>query len=539
MSGKEPEIDSAHSDNADKSGNLSADRETYGGPSGKRAWLITLAIVAVVALVGLLWIVKKRAGDSKANAEAPAMEGEKAQTGQPQMELKLAPETIASAKLEHEAVTQRPAVALLRVTGTVEANQQQTQQATPLVSGRVERVNVALGDRVTAGAPLAVISSPEVAELRGKLHDAVTRLEIAGRNYARVQRAENRVGVLSAKAKLDEAEANLGRAKRLQEANILSARAKLSEAEATLARTKRLIELGAGAGKDLVAAEANFKVESANLQSALASREVVSAEAHYKTAKAEYDFQSNISLNREVQEARATVETTRVDVTHVRDQLRALGASVPAANTADDHSRNTSLVTLYAPVSGTVTERMVNDGAGIEAAKPLFTISNISSVWVVASVPEAQIRFVRPGTRAEVSSAALGTANIFGQVSYVDPQLNEDSRTARARIVVDNPGERLKVGMFAQIGFQTSTDSAMGEELVVAASAIQRIGLKTVVFLAKKGEPGAFEVREVKTDGDADGYTRIVSGLKFGEMVVTKGSFILKTQLEKAAMGEE
>ena len=185
--------------------------------------------------------------------------------------MKLSAEALQSAGIEIEGVTQRPAVALLQTTGTVEANEQQTQQATPLVGGRIDQVRVRLGDRVRAGAVLAVISSPQIAQMHGKLHEAETQRALAERNLERVLRAENRVAVLSAKAKLD-------------------------EAEATLKRVRRLIELGAGAGKDLIAAE-----------------------TAYKTAKAEYDFQSNISLNREVQEARAAVETcTRGCFSHSR-----------------------------------------------------------------------------------------------------------------------------------------------------------------------------------------------------------------------------
>ncbi|MGH9935497.1 MAG: efflux RND transporter periplasmic adaptor subunit, partial [Blastocatellia bacterium] len=196
-------------------------------------------------------------------------------------EVELSAEALEAAKIEYATVTERPAIALLRVTGTVETNQQQTQQVTPLVAGRVERVNVALGDRVRAGAPLAVVSSPQIAEMHGKLREAETRLQTAERNLARVQTAENRAAILSAKARLD-------------------------EAEAALKRTRRLIELGAGAGKDLIAAE-----------------------TAYKTAKAEYEFQSNISLNKELAEARAEVDTARVDARHMRDALSAIGAPVP------------------------------------------------------------------------------------------------------------------------------------------------------------------------------------------------------------------
>ena len=459
--------------------------ETRRSPHRNRNLIIVAAFaaLALVVLVLLLWSRSKPVAQEKANAEA-TQGTEKTSVIS---EVVLSPEAVKSAGIEMEGVTQRPAIALLRVTGTVESNQQQTQQVTPLVSGRVERVNVSLGDRVSAGTVIALISSPEIAEMHGKLHESITQYELAQRNLTRVQRSENRVLVLQAKAKLD-------------------------EANATLKRTRRMIELGAGAGKDLVAAE-----------------------TAYTTAKADYDFQSNISLNRELQEARAAVETSRVDVSHIRDQLRALGAPVPEG-AADDHSKDTSLVAVRAPVSGTVTQRLVNAGAGIQAGTALFTIANISTVWVVANVPEAQVGLLHPGTPAEVRSAALGSNVIAGQVSYIDPQLNEGTRTALVRIVVANPGERLKVGMFAEVGFQTSTGAASGEELVVSASAIQRIGTKAMVFMPKQGQAGVFVVREVEVGGETEGYARIISGLTLGEMVVTKGGFTLKTQLEKGAM---
>lgn len=467
---------------------IATERRTRFGSIRNRN-LVIVAAVGLVAIVAIL-IVWSRSGTGAGTSVAVTTteehgageehEGEGA-------EVKLSPEAIAAAGIEIEGVTQRPAVALLRVTGTVETNQQKTQQATPLVGGRIERVNVALGDNVQVGAVLAVISSPAVAEMHGKLREAVTRLQLAQRNLQRVQRAENRVAILSAKARLD-------------------------ETEATLRRTKRLIELGAGAGKDLIAADA----------------------AH-KTAKAEYDFQSNISLNREVYEAQAEVESARVDASHMRQSLNALGVVV---SERDDHQQNIALVAVRAPVSGSVTERLVNAGAGVEAGKPLFTIANLSTVWVIANVPEAQVTQLRPGTPAEIRSAALGEAAIAARVNYIDPQLNEETRTARVRVEVVNPNQRLKAGMFVSVGFEAGTSTSGGEELVVRSEAVQRVGDRSVVFLPKDDEPGAFEVRDVELGGEIEGYHRVLSGLKVGDKVVTKGSFTLKTQMMKGEMGE-
>jgi membrane fusion protein, heavy metal efflux system len=407
-------------------------------------------------------------------------------------EVELTGETLEAAKIEYATVTERPAVALLRVTGTVEADQQRLQQVTPLVGGRVDRVLVALGDRVRAGAPLAVVASSQIAEMHGKLHESETRLQNAERNLARVQKAENRAAVLSAKARLD-------------------------EAEAALKRTRRLIELGAGAGKDLI-----------------------SAETAYKTAKAEYEFQTNISINKELAEARAEADTARVDAQHIRDGLRALGAPV-SANEQDCHNCDISLVTVRAPISGTVIERSINAGAGIEAGKPLFTVADISTLWIIANVPEAQVGSLRVGTVAEARSAGLGAEVISGRVTYIDPVLSKETRTARVRIEAPNPQERLKVGMFVDIGFQTEAaerGKAVESEMVIPEEAVQRLNERMVVFLPKEGEPGHFEARDVELGGAAGGYRRVISGLKPGERVVSKGSFTLKTQMMKGEIGE-
>jgi cobalt-zinc-cadmium efflux system membrane fusion protein len=448
-----------------------------------RNWLIVVgALSLVIVLALILWPRGERTA-LQSNAESE--HADEANEG----EVSLTAEALAAAGIEIASVTQQPAIALLRVTGAVEANQQQTQQVTPLVSGRVERVNVVLGDNVRAGAVLAVVSSPEVAEMHGKLHEAETRLALAEQNFNRVQQAENRSSVIQAKARLD-------------------------EAEATLRRTQRLIELGAGAGKDLIAAE-----------------------AAQKSAKADYDYQSNISINREVQQARSEVEIARVEVSHLRNSLRALGAEL-AEDTQGRVAHDTSLVALRSPVSGTVTERHVNAGAGVEAGKPILTVSNISTVWVIANVPEAQVNFLRIGTPAEVRSASLGDDAIGGRVTYIDTTLNEETRTGRVRVEIANPGERLKIGMFVEVGFQTAAATATSEEIVVPDEAVQRIGDRTVVFVPKEGEQGHFEVRDVELGGTSGGFHRVVSGLAPGDRVVTKGSFTLKTQLLKGEMGE-
>ena len=462
---------------------------TQSKPKQMFAWIITAVIIGLIAVIGFAWMANKKSATA-VNVETGEHKEEEGGHSENESgkEVRLEPETLASANLEIEAVTQRPAIAKMYVTGAVELNPEKTEMATPLVGGRIESVFFGVGDNVQQGAVLAVISSPQLAQMHGKMHEAKTRYELAQRNLVRVQRSENRVAVLQAKAKLD-------------------------ESDATLKRTKRLIELGAGAGKDLIAAETN-----------------------YKTAKADFDFQSNIALNKELQEARADVETSAVDLRHIQDEMRSLGVAVSLTE-PDDHTKDTSLVAVRAPLSGVITERKFNSGAGVEAAAPIFAISNLSTVYVIANVPEASVGKLSVGSIAEIKSASIGTIN--GRVAYIDPRLDETTRTARVRLEVPNGNGKLRAGMFTEVGFQTGTSETSGEELVVASDAIQRTGEKTIVFVPREDEPGAFEVREVEAGGATEGYTRIISGLKLGETVVTKGSFTLKTQLEKSALGDD
>ncbi len=473
---------------------MTSDGATTRSPRSLAAWIITAAIIALVIIPGLWWISAKRNGatdpDDVAAKKTTEAAKEPANSGKEkgaEREVKLMPEQAAAAKIQIEAVTERPAVALLNVTGTVEPNPQQTQGVTPLVGGRVEQVFVSIGDRVSAGQAVASLMSTEIADAYGKWREAETRFALAQKNLERVKRAENRVAILQSKARLD-------------------------EADATLKRTKRLIELGAGAGKDLISAETN-----------------------YKSAQADYDFQRNIPLNKEIQEAEAEVETSRVTALQERQSLQALGVSVNSTN-AD--VRNVAQVSIRAPLSGIVTERMVSPGAGVQAGQQMFTISNVSTVWITANVPEAQLGLVHVGSIAEVRVSS-STRVITARVSYIDPQINADTRSARVRIAVDNPGERLRAGMFTEVGFQTGTNAASGEELVVPSEAVQIIDGKSIVFVPQENEPNAYALQEIETGGETGGYTRISSGLELGDKVVTKGSFALKTQLLKGDIGDD
>ncbi len=457
--------------------------------STKVRGLITIVIVIAVALAAILivWSYKKTSApvNEVGKEETPT----KSEEGKNEVSIK--PETLAAANIEIYDVAEQPLSSFLRVTGSVEANQQQLQQIVAPVSGRAEKVKVVLGENVKAGSTLAYIASPQIAQMRGKMHEAETKLDLTKRNLQRVEMAENRVAVVSAKAKLD-------------------------EAEASLRRVKKLAELGAGAGKDLIAAEA----------------------AH-QTAKAEYDFQSNIALNRERLQAVADVETAKVELHHIQSEMKAYGVPSPEAE-HNEQKGDTSLIPLVSPISGTVIERTVNSGASIESGKSIFTIANLSSIWIIANVPETQLSQINIGTKAEVKTSIPGQEKLIGTVAYIDPRLKEETRTAQVRIDLANPGNKLNLGMFVEINFLVTNPTTTTTIIAVPEDAVQRIGERTIVFVPKGDKEGHFEVRDVQLGGEtAAGYHRVISGVEKGEKVVSKGSFALKTQLMKGELGEE
>ncbi|MBX9686260.1 MAG: efflux RND transporter periplasmic adaptor subunit [Candidatus Obscuribacterales bacterium] len=443
-------------------------------PSQSRGWLVTVTIIGIVTLLCLvLWFsLSKRTLE-----ENPAEEKNE--------------DSSATIELEHDTpglvlvtVSNKAPSSTFSVAGTIEPNQQQLQQITPLVSGRIENIFVALGDNVKPGTLLLSFDSPQVAELHGKLHEAETKLRLATINLNRVQQAANRVSILKAKATLD-------------------------EAESTLKRTKQLVSEGLTARKDVVAAQ-----------------------SEYERSLADYNFQKDISLNREVTEAKATLQTAETEAEHIRDGLKALDARLGSHAEGPEHQHDISKIELRSPIAGTVIERFVNSGAGFEQGKPLLTIANTSVLWVIANIPENLMPQIHIGSPAKV---LLGSKTVTGTVSYIDPRLNEDTRTSRVRIEIVNPAQKIQIGAFTQVEFIAARKEPAA--LFVPEAAIQTVEGKTVVFVHDKASK--FSLRNVKIGTASSGYVPILSGLSLGEEIAANGSFILKSKLLKQQFGDQ
>ncbi len=188
-------------------------------------------------------------------------------------------------------------------------------------------------------------------------------------------------------------------------------------------------------------------------------------------------------------------------------------------------------VTLYAPISGYVLQRNVTHGEKITPDTNLLDIADLSRVWVMASVYEYELPFVRTGQQAVMSLSYLPGKTYRGRVALVYPFLDEATRTAQVRLEFENPELTLKPQMYADVEIR----SDLGERLMVPDTAVLSSGTRNIVFVAE-GE-GYFEPREVKTGLRFNDSVEILDGLEEGDTVVTSGNFLIDSESKlKAAL---
>jgi multidrug efflux pump subunit AcrA (membrane-fusion protein) len=182
-------------------------------------------------------------------------------------------------------------------------------------------------------------------------------------------------------------------------------------------------------------------------------------------------------------------------------------------------------LTTYSTASGVVKERKVTAGQYVTEGEALFTVSDLSRVWVLADVYQDELGRVRNGAAAEITTDALPGAKLRGRVSFLDPSVKPDTRTTSARIEVANPDLRLRPGMFVRVRLDVGQGAPV---LAVPRTAVLDTGADKFVYVARGG--GEFEQRAVQLGDATDGYYPVLSGLNEREQVVTRGAFMLDSQ---------
>ena len=233
----------------------------------------------------------------------------------------------------------------------------------------------------------------------------------------------------------------------------------------------------------------------------------------------------------ELEQATANFKTAQANLASTKQQLVLLGMTPQQVDALRGPGQVSSLIPVPAPSSGTVISRTVNPGEVVMTGKEMFRVADLSTVWVIGQVYESDLAAVRVGMPAVITSAAYPGRTFTGRVSYIDPQVNPQTRTAQVRVEVANPGQILKLEMFVDVGFGGGAAQGTSGQSVVSVprAAVQAIGARQVVFVATD-QPGVFVQRDVATGPEANGLMPIYSGVSAGELVVTEGSFMLRAE---------
>jgi Cu(I)/Ag(I) efflux system membrane fusion protein len=183
-------------------------------------------------------------------------------------------------------------------------------------------------------------------------------------------------------------------------------------------------------------------------------------------------------------------------------------------------------VTIYSPVSGFITEKMAVLGMKIMAGEKLFDMADLSSLWIIADIYEYELPFVKVGQYASITLSYMPGKVLSSKIDYIYPIVSEDTRTAKIRLSLPNPGGQLKPQMFTNV--EITVD--LGNRLTIPESAVIDTGMGQVVYV-DLGD-GAFEPREVQLGLRADGYAEVLKGLKEGESVTSSANFLIDSEAQ-------
>jgi Cu(I)/Ag(I) efflux system membrane fusion protein len=198
----------------------------------------------------------------------------------------------------------------------------------------------------------------------------------------------------------------------------------------------------------------------------------------------------------------------------------------------EDSGKPQTDMTIVAPASGIVLEKMVLEGAYITPGMNLYRIADLSRVWIMADVYEYEVPLVKLGQEASVSLPYTSGAPLRARVSFIYPVLDPSTRTVKVRVEVENPGLVLKPEMFANVEIHAGS----GSRLTIPRDAVLNSGKRQIVYVEKK--PGTYQMREVTLGEQGEDYVEVVKGLKKGDRVVTSGNFLIDSESQLRSGGQ-
>jgi membrane fusion protein, heavy metal efflux system len=389
-------------------------------------------------------------------------------------------ETIAKRlDLRIEPVRRRSLAVGIQVTGQIEALPNQQVQVTTPLGGTVLRLLVKPGDRVSAGQPLAIMNSPELAELR------TAALDRRNQAIANLQQAQ---------ADLRLAQENYRQQQRLAQADIRQAETDVRVAQERYDKDRELMTVGALPRRQVLESEAQLAAAKSALAKAKSQLQVVEAQAQLRRAEsAVQTAQTQIVLSGDAYQAR----------------LRQLKAQANPDGT----------LTITAPISGTVAHRETTPGeSGQDAGKPILTLVNLQRVQVVANIYEKDLAQVRLGQTIQLQVASRPNQRFSAIISNIGTMVDSSSRVVPVRAELDNSDQALRPGMFATLDLLTSR-TRTPVVVIPAAAVIETQDQRQLVFVRNGNKFAPTDITLGRQEGE---FVEVTDGLFDGDQIVTQ-----------------
>ncbi|MDR0843141.1 MAG: efflux RND transporter periplasmic adaptor subunit [Acidobacteriota bacterium] len=278
-------------------------------------------------------------------------------------------------------------------------------------------------------------------------------------------------------------------------------------------------DVGKGSAETDVARQALDRARALVDLGAIAKAELQKREADYRNAVLQTEGQKALAAR--IEEKLHRFGMTDAEIADLRPDA------------AVDYHRKKSHSVLRAPHEGIVTQFDASIGENVSPEDTLLSLSDLSTVWVLADIYEKDIRFVKAGSVAEVRAAAYPDRVFPGKITHINDILDPQTRTAKVRVEVGNSERLLKLEMFAAINIPTMTER---RAIAIPSEAVHEIEGREIVFTPKED---GYEMRQVAIGAKGGAWVEISGGLQDGDEVVTEGSFLLKSEAMKAELGHE
>lgn len=241
-----------------------------------------------------------------------------------------------------------------------------------------------------------------------------------------------------------------------------------------------------------------------------------------------------IGVEREALEAETRAAESRIAVNRARQRLRNFGLSKAQIDAAEADGDTSSILELVAPFDGTVVERTAVVGEMVEPGKPVLALADTGTMWAMVDLAEPDLATVTVGQEATVAMDGLPGKSFSGRLTWISTQLDHTTRALKARVELDNATGLLRANMFGRARIKSGDRS---QALTIPKEAVQWEGCCNIAFVRADDAGVAFRPARLVLAHDSGDRYEVAEGLSPGDVVVTRGSFILKNEVLKDAVG--